>query len=108
MGDRITVDAETCSACKRSKPRTEFYDSELCRGKRCKVCFRARVDATNKQNGRQSTSLSVQEVTWLQTLFRALPSSDLRDLAKRPEYVKFASKIATMAARTASRKVSNG
>lgn len=93
---RISVEAEVCSKCGETKPHSEFYDSEVRATKRCKPCFRARVDATNKRYGRKSTSVSRLEAIWLDTLFRALPSSDLRNLARRPEYRKLAHKIATM------------
>ena len=93
----VTVDAEECSACHHSKPRTEFYDSELKGTKRCKPCFRARIDAANKRNGRRSTSLSASEVEWLNALLRVLPTSELRDSARRPEYAKIARKIGAMA-----------
>lgn len=104
MTARITVDALECSVCGERKPLTEFYDSEVCTSKRCKSCFRARIDAANKRSGRRSTSLSVPEVVWLNTLLRALPSSGLRDLARRPEYVVLARKVATMAAQNTKRK----
>lgn len=94
----ITVEAEVCPVCGRDKPRTEFYDSELRElHPRCKSCCRARVAAANKRDGRRSTSLSASEIRWLGAVLRALPSSDLRDLARRREYIGLARKIASMA-----------
>jgi len=92
----ITVDAQECSTCRELKPITEFYASEVHGTKRCKPCFRRRIDTANKLNGRRSTSLSAAEVEWLATLFRKLPSSELRALARRPEFAKLARKIAAM------------
>ena len=101
---QITVDAEQCSVCEQSKPCTEFYASELLGPKRCKPCFRVRIDKQNRRSGRLSTSLSLKEQAWLDSLLRAVPSSSLRDLARRPEYITIARKVTAMVARTAARK----
>lgn len=86
-----------CSACGDTKPLAEFYDSEVGSGRnRCKPCFRARVHAANKRSGRRSQSYSAEEQAWMATVLRALPSSSLRDLARRPEYTKVARKNAAM------------
>ncbi len=82
----VTVAALQCSKCGVTKPRTEFYASELENGHRCKVCFRARINSADKRRGRQSTSMGLPEIRWLLQLFRALPSSELSVLSRRPEY----------------------
>ena len=92
------LQTEICVVCKRARPVEDFYDSERRKGRRCKRCFRARVDAANRAKGRRSTSLSLEEQGWLHALLRALPSSELRHLARRPEYARLSRKIAAMAA----------
>lgn len=101
----VTVVAAECFQCGFRKPLTEFYKSEVdLDRRRCKVCCRARVDDANKRAGRKSMSYSLSEATWLHTLCRALPASELRYLARRPEYAKIARKAASMAARGAEAK----
>lgn len=81
-----------CWVCGERKLRSAFYGSELSKGRgrnrgRCKACFRARI---NKATGRKSASFSLAESKWLLALCRALPSSDLCHLVRRPEFSRIA------------------
>lgn len=104
---QTTAEDIVCTTCELPKPVEAFYASEVQRtgrskpSSRCKKCFRKRIGAQNKRQGRQSTSLSFQEVVWLDKLLRTLPSSELRQLARHPEYIKLANKTRAMKKRGA-------